>query len=161
MCRRHKLSITSHQRNGAERSVRWVRRCGGGRARGKRSQIISELKGSPLSDMLRVACHCRDVPWRVSTGFTDARGASLPCHQFSYKCFIFDADFSPTFRSCPPPTSPTPTITTSSSPAWPPSGSRCGSAPQNLQTPPVLRRPDSVDFIYFIQIELFILDNSF
>ena len=134
LCRRHKFSITSHQRNGVKRSVRLVRHCGGRRASGTHSQIISELKGSHVSDMLRVICHCRDVPWRVSTGFTDARGASLQCHPFSYKCVIFAADFSPTARLCPPPTSPIPTITTSSSPAWPPSESRCGSAPPTVKS---------------------------
>ena len=152
-------NLTSAERSGAQCEVE--AHCGGRRASGKRSQIISELTRSHVSDMLCVMCHCRDVPWRISTFFTDARGASLQCHQFSYKCVIFAADFSPTARLCPPPTSPTPTTTTSSFRAWPPSRSRCGSAPQNLQTPPVLHRHVCVDFIYFIQIKLFILDNSF
>lgn len=42
--RRHKPSITSHQRNGVERSVRWKWHRRGRRASGTRSQIINVLQ---------------------------------------------------------------------------------------------------------------------
>ena len=109
LCRRHKFSVTSHQRNGVERSVRWLRHSGGRRARGKRSQIISELKeiaclrhatcGMPLphpqlhSGLLRLAPSGSRQRTHNHAHVETCHGASLRlCHAFSYLYLIFAAE---------------------------------------------------------------------